>query len=92
MVITLHGPGGRAAVEDGRPVVDLEPVAAAVVVDGRARGLRHVQTDGALVVTAVSRVKVNGSPAFISRVLVLPPVAPPTLQRRSLEARSIATY
>lgn len=50
MVITLHGPGGRAAVEDGRPVVDLEPVAAAVVVDGRARGLRHVQTDGALVV------------------------------------------
>lgn len=38
--------------------------------------------------TGVSRLKVNWSPAFSSRVLVLPPVAPPTLHRRSGEDRS----
>lgn len=46
----LHVPAGLATAEGRAPVVDLEPVAATVVLGDGARRLRHVHRDRALVV------------------------------------------
>src|SRR3569833_1113620 len=44
---------------------------------------------GPILYTAVSKVKVNSSPAFMLRVSVPLLTWPPTLQRRSVDARSV---